>query len=791
MVVSLALRAGTRNCTDVDAFQCYAYTEVRAVESSGRGGAAGRFTSAEYRPPPTDEFFQSDWFTGWVTKFHAGVKAELNGVLPVDVALPSPPDDSGEDARRNVPSGVFFNVSLAYSTCSGTACWEQYLFDEAGVPPKTVTVEATWITRAQLNQPSPPPPPARPSPPPSPPSNASTALGSNPGGGGDAGDGMGAALASDASLGILLAVLLAMALSLFGAFELAVPRATSRRLDAAVDALKRSAPRTRFFLQGLVFGLVASPCTGPFALSILVYVAQSGGSDGMALGFAALLLFGLGLGTLLLLAAVSVGILARLPAPGPWLRDVKRHGGFVVLIMACTLVASRLDGAALAACFWGVASAWWGYIALTWHYVVVPWDEAPFEMLMQKDALRPFSLLRRFPALVPRREMIRADHAAASDGGGAPGDAADRRIIVDRRRRTLLALALVVCVLIGTYMAWSWSASGEVDTWPPSVLIHGPRTDLRWYDEWEAATAAANETGAAMMVVFKADWCAPCRAMEYGPLRSAAVTAAATRVTKRSTVSGSSATGSSSSGGGVPLGAPPLIAVRLDITRPSTPGAVLKRDVWGIAATPATAFVTAAAVAAADAPSAVRPSTVLEHYQGEAALVEAIEATRAGRSLGSVGNGGKGAARGGGEFGESLSDNVAAGLALCYLWGLLASLTPCFYPMIPTTIALFSAAADRAEDPGGGAAVGVEVEEAAAAAAQVGDCPPGNQPGRWAGADGDVERSADEEKAGAVGRGGNVGRSEVVLRAVLYVMGLALTYACLGLAIAAGTSNAN
>ena len=88
------------------------------------------------------------------------------------------------------------------------------------------------------------------------------------------------------------------------------------------------------------------------------------------------------------------------------------------------------------------------------------------------------------------------------------------------------------------------------------------------------------------------------------------------------------------------MGAPPIVAVQLDCTKGNMPGARLKREVWGIAATPATAFATAADVAASTSPSKIRPSTVLEHYQGEEALVSAIEAARAGRSLGAVGNGG-------------------------------------------------------------------------------------------------------------------------------------------------------
>lgn len=303
--------------------------------------------------------------------------------------------------------------------------------------------------------------------------------------------------------------------------------------------------------------------------------------------------------------------------------------------MTCTLVASRLDGAPLAACFWTVAAAWIAFAVLTWRFAIVPWDEAPLEMLMRKNELRPLALLRRFPALVSWSDVLPSTTADDVDVDGVAVGvcAADRRrlVIVGRRRRSAACLAIAVCVVVGTYLAWSWSASGKVNTWPPAALIRGPRTELTWYDEWEPAVEAANATRAAMMVVFKASWCAPCRAMEYGPLASSEVVAAAMGVSggggaARATAAGmnggasaATTTGGGNEGGGgtaIPLGAPPIVAVRLDCTKGTMPGAKLKRDVWNIAATPATAFAFAADVAAAADPWAVRPSMVLEHYQG-------------------------------------------------------------------------------------------------------------------------------------------------------------------------------
>ena len=476
---------------------------MRATEANGRGGGTSLFgiggTSSSsssssstwsptttYTPPPTVERFDASWYKGWVTKFHGVVKAELFGSIPTGgststsstLTLPTVPTAAEGGAASGADTGIWFNVTLAYSTCSGVACWEQYLFDEPGVPPRTMaSVQATWTTREQLTQPSPPPPPV---PPPPPSTTNATKVGTPIIA---AGDGMGAALASDWALGVLLAILVVTAASMFGAFEMALPASATARLDEWTRTMARAAPRSAAFAQGLVFGLIASPCTGPFALSILVYVAESGSLssgarggggggrnrlDAAVLGFAALLLFGIGLGTILLLAAVFAGVLTRLPKPGPWLRDAKRHGGFVVLMMTCTLVASRLDGEGLAACFWSVATAWIVFTCVSVRYAIVPWEEAPFEMLMRKNEMRPLACLRGFPALVPWRDMPSLEADVEADVAGcdsSPSSSSSNRSWRSWRRRAARAFVLVCVVIVGTYLAWSWSASGDVFMW--------------------------------------------------------------------------------------------------------------------------------------------------------------------------------------------------------------------------------------------------------------------------------------------------------------------------------------
>ena len=76
-----------------------------------------------------------------------------------------------------------------------------------------------------------------------------------------------------------------------------------------------------------IFGLIVSPCVGPFAASLLVNLATT---RDRVLGFFSLFIFGLGLSTILLFAAAFSGLATSLPKPGQWLTELKRHTGTVV-----------------------------------------------------------------------------------------------------------------------------------------------------------------------------------------------------------------------------------------------------------------------------------------------------------------------------------------------------------------------------------------------------------------------------------------------------------------------------
>lgn len=113
----------------------------------------------------------------------------------------------------------------------------------------------------------------------------------------------------------------AFALSLFGAFEIALPSSLTMKLQG--DGSRKGFGGA--FFMGMVLGPLSAPCVGPIIGSVLVDIAQKGE---VFLGGAKLFVFALGMGVLFL----AVGTFsAALPKSGDWLTRFKQGMGLVVL----------------------------------------------------------------------------------------------------------------------------------------------------------------------------------------------------------------------------------------------------------------------------------------------------------------------------------------------------------------------------------------------------------------------------------------------------------------------------
>lgn len=82
------------------------------------------------------------------------------------------------------------------------------------------------------------------------------------------------------------------------------------------------------FLVGIAAGFVAAPCTAPVLGLLLVYVA---GRQEVVWGGFLLLVFSLGLSSLLLVLGIFSGLLSSLPRAGSWMDWVKKGFGVAML----------------------------------------------------------------------------------------------------------------------------------------------------------------------------------------------------------------------------------------------------------------------------------------------------------------------------------------------------------------------------------------------------------------------------------------------------------------------------
>jgi thiol:disulfide interchange protein DsbD len=84
------------------------------------------------------------------------------------------------------------------------------------------------------------------------------------------------------------------------------------------------------FVLGILFGLVASPCTAPILGVILAFVSQS---KSYVFGAGLLFAYAFGLGLLLIVIGTFSGLMQRLPKSGDWMNKVKKIFGWIMIAM--------------------------------------------------------------------------------------------------------------------------------------------------------------------------------------------------------------------------------------------------------------------------------------------------------------------------------------------------------------------------------------------------------------------------------------------------------------------------
>ncbi|GLC97753.1 thiol:disulfide interchange protein DsbD [Cupriavidus sp. TA19] len=142
------------------------------------------------------------------------------------------------------------------------------------------------------------------------------------------GEGLSAALQTPWVLGLFAALMVALALSMFGLYELQLPQRWQTRLTESSNR-RQGGQVAGAAAMGAISALIVGPCvTAPLA-GALAYIAQTRDA---VIGGAALFAMAIGMGVPLVLVGVGAGNL--LPRAGRWMEVTKRFFGFLLLGVA-------------------------------------------------------------------------------------------------------------------------------------------------------------------------------------------------------------------------------------------------------------------------------------------------------------------------------------------------------------------------------------------------------------------------------------------------------------------------
>ncbi len=130
----------------------------------------------------------------------------------------------------------------------------------------------------------------------------------------------------------------ALALGMFGVYELQMPSSIQTRLSG-ISGNQKAGTTVGAFIMGALSALIVTACVAPALIAALTVMAQTG--DMLRSG-SALFAMSLGMGAPLLLVGAAQG--KFLPKAGPWMIAVRNSFGFMMLGLAIWMLSRILPG---------------------------------------------------------------------------------------------------------------------------------------------------------------------------------------------------------------------------------------------------------------------------------------------------------------------------------------------------------------------------------------------------------------------------------------------------------------
>ncbi len=256
-------------------------------------------------------------------------------------------------------------------------------------------------------------------------------------------------------LSIFAAIFVALALSMFGFFELQLPSRLQSRLTELSNR-QQGGNLIGVGIMGFLSALIVGPCLAPPLAAALIVIGQTGDA---VIGGTALFFLALGMGTPLIIIGTSAGKL--LPRAGAWMDTVKAVFGVVMLGVAIYLL-ERIVPPAVALVLWGVlaivSAIYMGALrdlpieATGWARL---WKGLGFALLVYGSLMLVGAAADSKDTLQPLRGV---SFGGLSTGGenGIPTEPRFKRIktVADLKRELAAAKAAGKPVLLDFYADW-------------------------------------------------------------------------------------------------------------------------------------------------------------------------------------------------------------------------------------------------------------------------------------------------------------------------------------------------